>query len=802
MTKSTNEGGYEGGKKDGVVRFSERTLRYYWPNWLVQMNDSHKQMCGCETCTTMNDLHTAMKAKRTRLISAASNFLNEMDDGPDKEKFEKELEEYKNEVLNNGGTRHKHEDGMAAAEEYGCGEKIEIDGCSYPHFSCVLLKCDQCTKDDYQAPKFELEQDDDEIIRYTRFTTHTRCYAHGSLHLMSYDTRPYVRCSICETLSEEEKKALKAKIQTIKMRTLHKELLSKFVSKEGTYATQLKKMFSHKYRVILSGKKRKGKTRLEHARKRRRTIKTEQDFSERASFEPNGQAQFEYFNKDESLGIEGISVYFKPKGQDHFVTRLYSILSTEKAQDGNVVYANIRMMLSQLLEDIEGGLDVVGVDMTEGLLEILSDTDGCSCQYRSGTALFLLHKLATELNIIYDRSIDVEGHGKRLIDGWNGNSRACCSKAFRGDVEYQPEALVPGKKSVLLYKMSEGERVDLADICCKILSAADRRSGVERVAPVKPRKEKEHYDMALDSRHYMVRKVGTAKWDKLSKQAMGFPSGKGNGIKAHYNFRFEKALGDKYVFRRIACSCDGCYEQLQEPTIERYTRASNSCYWWPIMEKKDGSGKGWNDWGLGWFENKKDATMEDTHAANADTLRQLGETISKEIEVGNIGAYSVDDPEYNYYLVRWDEEPQVADADKTFELGGDKVVVYKGDWYCKGTWLQKVKGAKNWWTKHGQQCVVRLETVLNADVMILPRSDENRISSWGRLYRTTKSYVEEHGAWRVSDTDDSFMVEESRMRSAWEYDEELVRSVRDELVAAEEVWTNIAIGHDNESDEE
>ena len=47
---------------------------------------------------------------------------------------------------------------------------------------------------------------------------------------------------------------------------------------------------------------------------------------------------------------------------------------------------------------------------------------------------------------------------------------------------------------------------------------------------------------------------------------------------------------------------------------------------------------------------------------------------------------------------------------------------------------------------------------------------------------------------------DTFMIEESRMRSAWEYDEELVRSVRGELVAAEEVWTNVANGHDIESD--
>ena len=66
MLKEVNQGGFEGAKKDGRVRFLETTLRHYWPNWLVQMNDSHKHMCGCETCTTMKDLHTAMKSKRTK----------------------------------------------------------------------------------------------------------------------------------------------------------------------------------------------------------------------------------------------------------------------------------------------------------------------------------------------------------------------------------------------------------------------------------------------------------------------------------------------------------------------------------------------------------------------------------------------------------------------------------------------------------------------------------------------------------------------------------------------------------------
>ena len=779
MLKNESEGGFSGARKDGKVRFSENTLRYYWPNWLVQMNDSHKMMCACDTCTVMGDLHTAMKAKRTKLITAATEDLNHIDDEDEKEQCKKELENYKSEVLSADGIRHKHEDEFGAADEYGCGVRIDVGGSMFPHFSCILHKCDECTKQDYQAPQFERDCPDDEMISYSRFSTHCKCYAHGSQHIQSFETKPYDRCGMCMQLSEEQRRDVKARVQRIKLRTLHHELLSTFIAKEGTYATQLKKMLSHKYRVFLSGSKRKKKTRYAHAKKRMRTLFTEQDFSERATLQPNGQAQHEYFNQDESLGIEGISILFKPKGKDKFETRFYSILSTEKAQDGNVVYTNICMVLHHLLEYVEEGAEV-GMEFSDGLLEILSDTDGCSSQYRSGNALFLLQKLATEMNIIYDRSIDVEGHGKRMIDGYSGTTKTHLSKAFRCDVEYQPEAVIESKKTFLLYKMANGERVDLADICCKILKEIDS----SKVDPVKPRKEKVHSETAVALHEVMVRKKGEAKWGGISKKAVGFLSGKGNGIKAHYNFRFERLLGGEFVYRRVACSCDGCFGRLQEPGIEKYDRPSDNCVLWPIMEKKDGSGSGLNDWGKASFEDKNDADEAVSHAVNADTLRELGHTLAKEIEVGNVGAYSVNgDPAYEYYLITWEEVPQRAEKDEVFQFGeGDKYLVRKGDWYCKGTWFQKVDGARNWWTKHGQECIVKLESVLNADVMLLPRSDETPInaSTWGKLHSSTQTWIQQQGAWRVSDDSDLFMVEESRRRGVWDYDEEQVREVREE----------------------
>lgn len=42
----------------------------------------------------------------------------------------------------------------------------------------------------------------------------------------------------------------------------------------------------------------------------------------------------EYFGTDESLGVEGVTVFFKSKGKDHYKKRFYAILSTEKKMEG------------------------------------------------------------------------------------------------------------------------------------------------------------------------------------------------------------------------------------------------------------------------------------------------------------------------------------------------------------------------------------------------------------------------------------------------------------------------------------
>ncbi|KAL7533170.1 hypothetical protein ACHAXR_005079 [Thalassiosira sp. AJA248-18] len=596
---------------------------------------------------------------------------------------------------------------MDVADEYGCGERITVNlnekEYSFPHYSCILGQCGNCDSVDYAAPKFEVTRAND-TIRYSKFTSHTQCSIHQGANIQYHDSKPKIRCGVCEDLEDEEK--TKAKIVKRLFRTIHTESLLSFIKKRGTYAKELRKMLSHKYRVRLLGRDFKKFTRYEHANRRRNTLKLERDFTERFGPKPNNQAQHEYFQKDESLGIEGITVYFKPKGKEDNETHFIAVMSTEKQQDGNVVYTNTPIMLDDIKEMLDNGAEIFGIvpTPTANLLEILEDTDGCSVQYRCANSLFMVHKLAAELNIVYDRAIDAEGHGKKSIDGYLGSDKTFMEHQFRTNVEYQPEAVNPLRKSVLFSQMEDGRRRDLADLCHEILARAERSNGsVPKVEPKKPRKAAPtKKKTALSRRKYIVRKKGVAKWSKIRMAAIGFPKTKGNGMKFHYNFRFEKALERWFSFRRIPCSCDGCYEKLCEPIETRYTGACNTCVLWKIFEKKDGSGTGLNDWNKAKFEPADDCDDAVYHACKADTLREMGKTWTTQVVEGHVGAYRVDDRRYNnYYLVKWEGEPVMALETEALELGGNTFTVNKGDWYCEGEWLDKLKGVRGWWALTG-----------------------------------------------------------------------------------------------------
>ena len=51
-----------------------------------------------------------------------------------------------------------------------------------------------------------------------------------------------------------------------------------------------------------------------------------------------------------------------------------------------------------------------------------------------------------------------------------------------------------------------------------------------------------------------------------------------------------------------------------------------------------------------------------------DTLNEYGKTIADGVVVGGFGACHVEDPDYEYYLFQWTEEPYIAEEDAEVDM--------------------------------------------------------------------------------------------------------------------------------------
>ncbi len=102
-------------------------------------------------------------------------------------------------------------------------------------------------------------------------------------------------------------------------------------------------------------------------------------------------------------------------------------------------------MLDHIDGILEKGAVIKDIPVSQGLKEILEDANSCLVQYQCANSLFMIHKLANELNIIYDCDIDCEGHGKKLIDGFTGADKTFLKKELRNNSNYQPKAMDKNK---------------------------------------------------------------------------------------------------------------------------------------------------------------------------------------------------------------------------------------------------------------------------------------------------------------------------------------------------------------------
>ena len=89
-----------------------------------------------------------------------------------------------------------------------------------------------------------------------------------------------------------------------------------------------------------------------------------------------------------------------------------------------------------------------------------------------------------------------------------------------------------------------------------------------------------------------------------------------------------------------------------------------------------------------------------------------------------------------------------------------------------------------------QECIVKLENVINANLNMAKLDNEHNPLP-KRLNNKVAEYAMERGAWCISDEDHIFLVEETKRRAVFDYDQEKIANVRDDLVSSTEwTWTN------------
>ena len=197
------------------------------------------------------------------------------------------------------------------------------------------------------------------------------------------------------------------------------------------------------------------------------------------------------------------------------------------------------------------------------------------------------------------------------------------------------------------------------------------------------------------------------------------------------------------------------------PIDERYEGPCDTCDYWTLFEKEDGSG-GYNDWEIIHLDKKpNDFVEEDFSESNMFTLETLSTAMSYCVKDGNYGAYVVDDPEYDYYLVKWVGNPYRAQKDEAIRVDGEEFVVTEGEWLCNGKWLDRLQGTKKWWYQTDRRCIVRLQAVTNPNLELDPLSDTNKLHSSADPRAKRQARDHSNDTYKISEDDHKFLLAEA-----------------------------------------
>jgi hypothetical protein len=754
MLLPVNKGGFAGAfDENGSVIISDTTLRKLLPKELRPATETHKQLCGCELCITVASLQKTLNAFRLRSLKVMKERSVLARASRSSLPAVRKLQEYSASVENLDETL-KQKKAADALTLITCPNVADTE---FPPWNCVLGNCPMCPV--YNVPVYEDNVSDDAPrINYVTYEKQSRCTVHGVLPMEQHE------CLACSTLATND---LGTDVTTVVEETTSiRKKVAKVVAKKfptlrcdkiGNFMRHIYVPVLLKCRYHFAHKRMLSKLHCYNERHRwyeesdGTLLKMHRDYAEPISQEKDMEIQSDHFGYVPSCSIEGVCVWSAVPGQLSLRTmKFHSHFSDHSKQDAATTHAHMCVLLNKLKDSGE----VVPRRTT-----ILDHSDGCSKQYRCGTAIYLLSVLSSQFGVTVDRMIGAPGHGKDVVDALNATTKKYIKQKMR--MVSNPGSDECCDRKMKVHSVSATESTSFAMECVRLCCLEERKDGVKSSAKYAKREQ----SARVSERVYYLQKRENVRLGQLKMTTRGLPKGVAHsGLLARYNIRTDPDLGvGRAALRRIPCSCEACRVQLGEPWApktlveeQRRYKANVECRYWPIF-------KGLNDWLIVDLSPSAGTDMDDVQEACYNVIEGMTDQMSRQIKIGRTGAIATEDMDtQGYYLVCWQTEAYIED----------------GALVVRGKYHSLIRGAPFWYCPprpdDDESVLMRVQTVLSADVELHPFEEGIHEPP-----RNKRRAIESVSASRVLEVDHLDLLEEIVRRERIDQEETILEEASD-----------------------
>ena len=564
MLLPENKGGFAGVRDaDGCIIISDTTLRKLLPKELRPATETHKQLCGCELCNTAASLQKTLNAFWSQNLQQMEQSVNRAVLPRQRLSALRTYQGYRHSVAS-PDSQLNHLKACDAVTLMTCPNVTDTE---FPPWKCVLGRCLACPK--YQVPLFEADESNNAPrINFVMYERQSWCSFHGPCGLGKNECNYCMLENAVDLNADHEENSPVVRGKTPKI--VVKKFPTLRCSKIGSFMRHVYLPILEKCRYHFAHKRMLSKMHCYNARhawyeSEPYLVKMHWDYAEPISQEKNLEIQSDHFGYVPSCSIEGVCVWSPltnsvhefnqgliDKDQIVRTMQFHSHLSDRLKQDASTTHAHMICLLNKMAEKGE---------IQARKTTILEHSDGCSKQYRCGTALYLLSVLASQFGVMVDHMIGAPGHGKDVVDALNATTKKFLKEkmCMVSDVPGMDES----ERKMKAYSLSEreNETTSFARECLRLCAVKERKDGVKSSGKYAKRER----TAKISDRHYYLQDSNDVRLGNLWMTAVGLPTKEGthSGLLARYNLRTDPDLGS--------------VEQQLDGFPARVLPAANSC---------------------------------------------------------------------------------------------------------------------------------------------------------------------------------------------------------------------------------